>query len=166
MTQHHLVFLSLKGGCRGSSESTLVEMPHSWISYVTAHDMVSTRENLSSEVCKLHRCRPACTSRQSDQRLCYPLLESIICTLATGEISIFQLVSVAEETGLKLALSETPKTGFLATGPYESLTRRSPNCALILFGLSLAAWAKYDLANSRFFSPPSVYFIWNRYELA
>ena len=39
-------------------------------------------------------------------------LESIICKLATGEISIFQLVS--EETGLKLALSETPKTGFVA----------------------------------------------------
>ena len=45
------------------------------------------------------------------------LLESIICKLATAEISIFQLVSVAKETGLKLALSETPKTGFLATRP-------------------------------------------------
>ena len=44
-------------------------------------------------------------------------MESIICKLATGEISIFQLVSVAEETGLKLALSETPKTGFLTTRP-------------------------------------------------
>ena len=44
-------------------------------------------------------------------------LESIICNLATGEIWIFQLVSVAEETGLKLALLETPKTGFLATLP-------------------------------------------------
>ena len=38
-------------------------------------------------------------------------LESIICKLATGEISIFSLVFVAEETGLKLALSETPRTG-------------------------------------------------------
>ena len=41
-------------------------------------------------------------------------LKRSICTLATGEISIFWLVSVAEETGLKLALTETPKTGFLA----------------------------------------------------
>ena len=32
-------------------------------------------------------------------------LKYIICKLATGEISIFQLVSVAEETGLKLALA-------------------------------------------------------------
>ena len=45
----------------------------------------------------------------------------MICKLATGEISIFYLVSVAEETGLKLALSETPKTGFLATRPIYSL---------------------------------------------
>ena len=44
-------------------------------------------------------------------------LESIICNLATGEISIFKLVSVAEETSLKLTLSETPKTGFLAMRP-------------------------------------------------
>ena len=36
-------------------------------------------------------------------------LENIICT---GEISIFEIVSVAEETGLNLALTETPKTGF------------------------------------------------------
>ena len=42
-------------------------------------------------------------------------MESIICKLAAGESSIFQLVSVAEETGLKLTLSETPKTGFLTT---------------------------------------------------
>ena len=42
-------------------------------------------------------------------------LESIICKLAIGKISIIQLVSVAEETGLKLASTETPKTGFIAS---------------------------------------------------
>ena len=30
LTEHHLEFLSLKGGCRGLSESTLVKMPHCW----------------------------------------------------------------------------------------------------------------------------------------
>ena len=44
-------------------------------------------------------------------------LESIISRLATGEIATFKLVSVAEETDLKLVLSETPKTGFVATRP-------------------------------------------------
>ena len=47
------------------------------------------------------------------------LLKSIISRLATSEISLFYLVSVTEETGLSLALSETPKTmtGFVATRP-------------------------------------------------
>ena len=40
------------------------------------------------------------------------ILESTISGLAISEISIFQLVSVAEETGLSLAMSD-PKTGFV-----------------------------------------------------
>ena len=36
LTEHHLEFLSLTGGCTGSSESTLVKMPHSWKSHVVA----------------------------------------------------------------------------------------------------------------------------------
>ena len=42
LTEHYLEFLSLKGGCRGSSESTHVEMPHCWKSHVVAktiHDL-------------------------------------------------------------------------------------------------------------------------------
>ena len=34
--KHHLEFLSLKGGWTGSSESTLVQMPHCWKSHATA----------------------------------------------------------------------------------------------------------------------------------
>ena len=36
LTEHHLEFLSLKGSCTGSSESTLVKMPHCWKSHVAA----------------------------------------------------------------------------------------------------------------------------------
>ena len=36
LTDHHLEFLSLKGGCRRSSESTLVKMPHCWKSHALA----------------------------------------------------------------------------------------------------------------------------------
>ena len=32
-----LEFLSLKGGCRGSSESTLVKMSNCWKSHAAAH---------------------------------------------------------------------------------------------------------------------------------
>ena len=36
LTEHHLEFLSLKGGCRGSSESTLVKMSNCWKYYARA----------------------------------------------------------------------------------------------------------------------------------
>ena len=36
-TEHHLAFLSIKVACTGSSESTLVKMPHCWKSHVAAH---------------------------------------------------------------------------------------------------------------------------------
>ena len=37
LIEHHLEFLSLKGGCTGSSESTCVKMSHCRKSHVTAH---------------------------------------------------------------------------------------------------------------------------------
>ena len=36
LTEYHLEFLSLKGGCRGSFESTLVKMKHCWKSHALA----------------------------------------------------------------------------------------------------------------------------------
>ena len=36
LTEHHLGLLSLKGGCTGLSESTLVKMPHFWKSHAVA----------------------------------------------------------------------------------------------------------------------------------
>ena len=43
LTEHHLEFLSLKGICRGSSESTLVKMPHCWKSHALAHILISKK---------------------------------------------------------------------------------------------------------------------------
>ena len=37
LTEQYLEFLSLKGGCIGSSESTLFKTPHCWKSHVVAH---------------------------------------------------------------------------------------------------------------------------------
>ena len=39
LMEHHLEFLSLKGGYTGSFESTLVKMPYCWKSHVEAHKM-------------------------------------------------------------------------------------------------------------------------------
>ena len=37
LTEHHLELPSLKGGCTGLSESSIVKMPHCWKSNVMAH---------------------------------------------------------------------------------------------------------------------------------
>ena len=37
VTEQLLEFLCLKGGCAGSSESTLVKMPHYWKPHTAAH---------------------------------------------------------------------------------------------------------------------------------
>ena len=41
LAEHHLDFLSLKGGCTGSSKSTLVKIPHRWKSHVAAQLFLS-----------------------------------------------------------------------------------------------------------------------------
>ena len=40
LTEHHLEFLRLKGGCRGSSESTYFKIPYYWKSHAMAHIFV------------------------------------------------------------------------------------------------------------------------------
>ena len=40
LTKHPLEFLTLKEGCTGSSESTLVKMSNCWKSHVMAHFMI------------------------------------------------------------------------------------------------------------------------------
>ena len=37
LTEHHLQFLSLKGGCTFSSESILVKVSYCWKAHVVAH---------------------------------------------------------------------------------------------------------------------------------
>ena len=46
LTEQHLEFLSLKGGPRGSSESTLVKMSNCWKSHDAAHIEKSTDCNV------------------------------------------------------------------------------------------------------------------------
>ena len=59
LTEHHLEFLSLKGGCRGSFESTHVKLPYCWKSHATAQFLFQTVKriinrpapSLSDKVC-------------------------------------------------------------------------------------------------------------------
>ena len=49
LTEHHLEFLSLNGGCRGSSKSTHVKMLHCWKSHALAQ-LILIRYHLYSSV--------------------------------------------------------------------------------------------------------------------
>ena len=44
LNEHHLEFLSLKGDCRGSSESTYVKIPHCWKSHALAHLLLPSEQ--------------------------------------------------------------------------------------------------------------------------
>ena len=44
LTEHNLEFLSLKGGCISSSESTLVKMSNCWKSHALAQIIVKTSD--------------------------------------------------------------------------------------------------------------------------
>ena len=76
LTEKRLEFLSLKGGCTGSPESTLVKMPHCWKPHVAAHiskavlkckvynEIILTTSgnfwrpwNLSFSICESLRCK-------------------------------------------------------------------------------------------------------------
>ena len=51
LTEHRLEFLSLQGGCTGSSESTLVKIPNCWKSHALAqvpNSFVSTMCQVAS----------------------------------------------------------------------------------------------------------------------
>ena len=66
-------------------------------------------------VCEQQRRRQPVHPRSLISAYVIRLLVSFISRLAMS--GIFDLVSVAEETGLSLALSVTRKTGFVATRP-------------------------------------------------
>ena len=51
LIEHHLEFLSLKGGYTGSSESTLVKMSHCWKLHVAAH-LLSYRVSFEDTLCE------------------------------------------------------------------------------------------------------------------
>ena len=41
LTEHHLEFLNIKGGCTGLHGFTFVKIPHCWKSHGAAHIMIA-----------------------------------------------------------------------------------------------------------------------------
>ena len=56
LTEYHLEFLSLKGGCPGSSESTHVKMLHCWKSHALAHIMILSKKRITKALIRLRGC--------------------------------------------------------------------------------------------------------------
>ena len=69
LTEHHLKFLSLKGGCTGSSDSTRVKMPHCWKSHIAAQLCEASKDDyilvMEAELVK------ALSSRNKGKQLTY-----------------------------------------------------------------------------------------------
>ena len=63
---------------------------------------------------RIRYCKGIWASTRENLSPGFSIKKGATLATCTNEISIFKLVSVAEETGMSLALSETPKTGFVA----------------------------------------------------
>ena len=50
LTEHYLEFLSLKRGCRGSSESIHVKMSHCWKAHALAHFFYLSHPHMHNEL--------------------------------------------------------------------------------------------------------------------
>ena len=61
LTEHHLECLSLKGGCRGSSESTHVKMSNCWKSHAAAQFFEFYYEKFISKIVKIYFLPEICT---------------------------------------------------------------------------------------------------------
>ena len=90
LSEHHFEFLSLKGGCTGSSESTLVKMPQCWKSHVSAQIVVFMK----------HRAPTICLSMRMLSvlmQLDYCLLLLLKCVIVLG-LYIWSLLCDVDRT--------------------------------------------------------------------
>ena len=78
---------------------------------------LNARENLSLGFANNKGVDQPAHPRRLINAFAIGFLESIISKLATNDVSIFELVSVAEATGLNLAYPKTPKTVFIESNP-------------------------------------------------
>ena len=123
LTEHHLEFLSLKGGCTGSSVSMHVKMPHCWKSHVTARMGFDVRKPIF-EVCDHVKLKPNLLSHR-DQ------LESRNFASSKYRCYTFQKANYkgadhSDQAGLRLCCLHATMSGFSSQGPW--LTNLELNC--------------------------------------
>ena len=95
LTEHHLEFLSLKGGCTSSSESTLVEMPH--CCKITCRG--SSEDDLEMPTSNGHKPTHASTSKSrthTDKKHTYNCKNRIKVKQSALSLSLSVSVSVSD----------------------------------------------------------------------
>ena len=65
LTEHDLALLSLNGGCRGWSESTLFKMSHCWKSHVLAHKSQSSDQSSAGDFSRFAHCTITIKTQQN-----------------------------------------------------------------------------------------------------
>ena len=97
LTEHHLEFLSLKGGCRGSSESTHVKMPHCWKSHALAHICITFQNihYIEFDVLHLSYVNSSCPYEDSCSLLHQPKVGAELCNLELKQINKKGKISIA-----------------------------------------------------------------------
>ena len=83
LTEHNFEFLSLKGGCRGSSEPTLIKMPHCWKSHAVAQMQELASGGSKFLPLKKGTQSMRITARFSGLGVCNPLSIRTTCTQLT-----------------------------------------------------------------------------------
>ena len=78
LIEHHLEFLSLKGGCRCSSESTYVKMPHCWKFHALAQMVFSVQfqdvcHDLLCDVGRIYRNGSCVSAFKHSMGLCFKI---------------------------------------------------------------------------------------------
>ena len=89
LTDYHLEFLSLKGGCTGSSESTLVKMPHCRKLHVTAQLFCYVSKGLSTR-CEILQKLIAQKLWPKLKLIIFILLFSKVCQRSRSYIGVFE----------------------------------------------------------------------------
>ena len=83
LSEHHLEFLSLKGGCRGLSGSTLVKMSNCWKSHALAQFVLIHIRNKGEVVTLIHPAK-----RNTDHSKAVLLLWIFFCYLCLVSVML------------------------------------------------------------------------------
>ena len=111
LTEYSLKFLNFTGGCTGSSESTLVKLPHCWKSHVMAqmfvvHKLVIIvpQRMLFSLQASLYQLRTIFYSSIAGPEV----IKLISCSILTGACSTVDNVSDCRSRGRELNPGPVP----------------------------------------------------------